>query len=146
MNLQRLKILRHGKEVFAVDDSAQQTYPVVNPGHIPEGYEDGLFTIDTEHRTAQFESRRRAPSYQWGTRAKPATPPPTTHVSFLPDGTKILHILGGKVLVTVKGEECYVDAPDFPSEVTKLVMAQALEGMDLATPEYAKALLYVLKV
>jgi len=143
MNLQRLKIRRSGFGSIAVDDEAQQSYPIVNPGSIPAGMEDGIFSIDTENRVAQFESRKAMPSYQWGTRAKPATPPPTT-VSTLVDGTRVVYILGGKVLVTMKGEECYVDAPTFTPQVARLVMAQALEGVDLTTPGYAKALLYVL--
>jgi hypothetical protein len=144
MNLQRLKILRHGKGIYAVDDRTEQSYPVVNPGLVPDGMEEGIFSIDDENKTASFESRKAEPSYQWGTRRKPATPPPT-RVSSLPDGTKVFHLLGGEVLVTVKGEECYVDAPLLPPGAAQLVLAQALEGMNLATPEYAKALLYILK-
>lgn len=143
MNLLRLKIARHGNKVFAVDNALEQSYPVVNPGLIPLEMEDAIFSIDTTQRTAQFESRRAGPSYLWGTRAGIEDAPPTT-VSTLPDGTKYLLLLNGAVTVTMKGEECYVDAPGLSEEMQNLVLAQALMGFNLESPAYAKALQYVI--
>lgn len=144
MNLQRLKILRHGKEVFAVDEEAQQSYPVVNPGHIPTvEMKDGIFSIDTEHKTAQFESRRAEPTYVFLPRKKFTGISPST-VAVLPDMTSQALILGGHVVVTRTGTGVIVDAPGLTKETAKFVAALVLAGVDPVDPRLAEAVRYML--
>jgi hypothetical protein len=143
MNLQRLRVLRHGQQVFAVDGNLQQTFPVVNPGHIPDGVEDGIFSIDYQNKTAQFESRKREPTFVWMTRENKDASKSTK--SSLPDGTAVTYILGGDVLVTHKGNEVYVDGEHLPKDAARLLGALTLEGLDISSLEVAKALRYVLK-
>jgi hypothetical protein len=142
MNLQRMKILRHGKTTFAVDNEAQQSYPVVNPGHIPAGMEDGIFSIDTENRTAQFESRHAEAAYVFMPRKKFKDTPPSSAIT-LPNRTSQALLLGGRVAVTRTDTGFIVDAPDLPKDVAKLVAALALAGYDVLDPRLAEALRYM---
>jgi len=144
MNLKRLRIVRKDEQVFA-DDSGT-LLRVTNPEEVSLGSEDGIFTLDRGHRTATYESRRaELPLTVVANRNFVPGTTPETHVTTLPDGTVHVWLLDGAVLVTLKDDRVWVDAPLLPKQVRRLIGAMALEGVVISTPAFAKALRYILE-
>jgi hypothetical protein len=57
MDLKRLPIRRIGDEVIVVDGDTP--FLVLNPEDIPEGVQDGIFTINRQRWAVRYESRHR---------------------------------------------------------------------------------------
>jgi len=142
MDLKRLKIYRHGKNAFAVDDECKgesNTFVIVNTADIPEGMKDGIFTVDRRNNTARFESRKAAPGILFVARKEPKELP-RAHKQTLPDGTGVL-LLDGAVSVTRTVGGVYVDAEGLSEDAKRLLAGLALEGADHEV--LARALRYV---
>lgn len=140
MELKRLIIRRMDDEMFATDDGI--AFDVVNEKDVPDGAQDGIFSIDRERGTARFESRQ-ARGHILRVRRTDTKDTRTNRVSI--NGTDCTQLLDGDINVTVTPEEALVDAPGLTDEVREFLGALALEGLNLSTPAVSKALQYILK-
>jgi len=143
MNLLRLKIQRSGFGSIAVGEG-QQTFPITNPGDIPDGMEDGIFSIDPVNRVAKFESRQADLSYVTVRGLKNRNDSAAPQKASI-NGTTVIHLLDGKVSAILSPDHVVVDAAALQAETKTLIAALALEGYDLADPRFSKVLRYILK-
>lgn len=141
MDLRRLPIKRLDDEVLAVEGDTP--YSIINPQELPEGVQDGIFTVDREHGTAKFESMKAYVSFVRVRRSnkEPGTITPLRKVRF---GSTVV-LVNNDIRITIDGGEVIVDAPTLPHQVQRFLGALALEGLDLSSPEVTEALQYVLK-
>lgn len=142
MDLRRMNIRRMDDEVLAIDRESGIPYDILNPKDIPNEFRDGIFTVDHAHGTARFESCKIPTGYVHITKKRGMHHDPRRdYFTSFPDGTKTALLFDGKITVTKKGDEVFVDAaPGLSKDAMRFLAALVLEGYSLKNERILRAL------